>query len=149
MSKENISYDDLCNLIANYMGKTSSPVSVDRYLRAIYSFILRQLELNKKIYFKDFGSFEIRERKSGERIIYNPNTKQNEVVYVKPKFVVTFKPSSKLDYAINENNFNILHRNRTIEHNKVYKRKKNDTIASLLNKAQKRDLLKKEKKKGK
>ena len=40
--------------------------------------------------------------------------------------------------ASNENDFKILQRNRTIKHKKVYKKKPNDTVASLMNKANKR-----------
>ena len=127
-SKNNIyiSFEDLCNLISNeVLITTSSPKSVEKYLRAILKVILRQLELHGKIYFKDFGTFEIRERKSGNREVYNPNKKRSEIVYVKPKRIVTFRPSSKLDYMIND---------KTIEHNKKPSRRIDNT-AKLLNRA--------------
>lgn len=136
-SKNNIyiSFEDLCNLISNeVLITTSSPKSVEKYLRAILKVILRQLELHGKIYFKDFGTFEIRERKSGNREVYNPNKQRSEIVYVKPKRIVTFRPSSKLDYMINENNFKITRKDKTIEHNKKPSRRIDNT-AKLLNRA--------------
>lgn len=129
-----ISFDDLCNLISNEVEiKTSSPSSVEKYLKGILKVILRQLELHNKIYFKDFGTFEIRERKSGERMVYNPNKQRSEIVYVKPKRVVTFRPSSKLDYMVNENDFKPTRKDKTIEHNKTTNRI--NTTAKLLNRA--------------
>ena len=129
-----ISFGDLCNLISNEVEiKTSSPSSVEKYLKGTLKVILRQLELHNKIYFKDFGTFEIRERKSGERMVYNPNKQRSEIVYVKPKRVVTFRPSSKLDYMVNENDFKPTRKDKTIEHNKTTNRI--NTTAKLLNRA--------------
>ena len=127
-----VSFDDICNLISNEIYH-SSPRSVKKYLKALFKVILRQLELHKKIYLKDFGTFEIRERKSGERMMYNPNKQRSEVVYVKPRYVVTFRPSSKFDYMINENDFKMLHGNSKIEHNKTDKKLNN--TSKLINRA--------------
>lgn len=105
-----ISYDDLCNLIAlkinNLYNAKASPHSVDYYLQSIYKVILDQLKLNNRISIKDFGIFEIKDRKSGERIINNPN-KDNEkqLVYVKPRKSITFRAAKKFDVSVNENNF--------------------------------------------
>ena len=50
MKNNDISYDDLCNLIANEIShRSASPNSVNVYLRALYKVILRQLELNQRI----------------------------------------------------------------------------------------------------
>lgn len=127
-----VSFDDICNLISNEVDM-STPFSVQRYLKGTLKVILRQLELHKQIYLKDFGTFEIRERKSGERLVYNPNTQRSEVVYVKPKYVVTFRPSSKLDYMINENNFKILDPRKNLKYNKRSNRI--NTTSKLLNRA--------------
>lgn len=108
-----ISYDDLCNLIAlkinNLYNAKASPHSVDYYLQSIYKVILDQLKLNNRINIKDFGIFEIKDRKSGERIINNPN-KDNEkqLVYVKPKKAITFRAAKKFDVSVNENDFKLV-----------------------------------------
>lgn len=104
-----ISYDDLCNLIAlkTHNGK-ASPKSVDNYLQATYKVILDQLKLNNRICIKGFGIFEIKDRKSGERIINNPNkNNEKQLVYVKPRKSITFKAAKKFDISVNENNFNL------------------------------------------
>ena len=53
--------------------------------------------------------FEIKDRKSGERIINNPN-KDNEkqLVYVKPKKAITFRAAKKFDISVNENDFKLV-----------------------------------------
>ena len=106
-----ISYDDLCNLIAlkaKQYNSSATPHSVDYYLKATYKVILDQLKLNNRISIKDFGIFEIKDRKSGERIINNPN-KDNEkqLVYVKPRKSITFRAAKKFDVSVNENNFKL------------------------------------------
>lgn len=105
-----ISYEDLCNLIALKINRLysakASPHSVDYYLQSIYKVILDQLKLNNRINIKDFGIFEIKDRKSGERIINNPNkNNEKQLVYVKPKKAITFRAAKKFDVSVNENNF--------------------------------------------
>ena len=108
-----IPYDDLCNLIALKVQSSSrnpnaTPHSADCYLQATYKVILDQLKLNQRILIKDFGVFEIRERKSGERVINNPN-KNNEknLVYVEPRNSITFRAAKKFDVSVNEGNFKL------------------------------------------
>lgn len=103
-----INYDDLCNLIALEIGNRATPSSVKKCLKATYKVILKQLKLNNRIYFKNFGYFEIKQRKSGERLILDPNTKEKKLVYVKPKYSISFKPSSIFDKSVNENDFKII-----------------------------------------
>lgn len=101
-----IKYDELCNMIANEVrAGHPSRKSADRYLQAIYKVILRQLELNHRVYFKDFGYFELREHKSGERNIIDPVTKEQRIVYVKPKYSIFFKPSTVLEHSVNDYDF--------------------------------------------
>lgn len=141
MSKKiNLSYDNLCNLIANNIHK-ATPSSVDRHLKGLYKTILRQLELNKKIYLKNFGSFEIKMRKEETRLINNPADNTKQIVHIEPKYIITFTPSSILDYCINENNFKMPNSNKIenirkdIKKQKRGRKKKNVSIATLLNKA--------------
>ena len=143
MKNNDISYDDLCNLIANEVPThKASPHSAHTYLRALYKVILRQLELNQRITIKNFGTFEIKERKSGERLINNPKNNQKQIYYVKPRYSISFKASSNFDYSVNENNFIIVsdERNKTLnrESRKVPIRKKTEHITDLLNIANKR-----------
>ena len=132
----NITYEDLCNMIANNYSGTTTPTTVDKYLKAIYKTILRQLELNQKVHFKGFGVFRVRERKSGERIINNPKNNTKEIVYVKPKLSISFKASSNFDYSVNENNFKLFMGNEKPK--KRYKNKKYGEISDLLNRANRR-----------
>lgn len=116
MKNNDISYDDLCNLIANEIPRSTSLDSVNMYLRALYKVILRQLELNHRINIKGFGTFEIKERKSGERLINNPKNNQKQVYYIEPRYSISFKAASNFDYSVNENDF------------KLISDKKNDTL---------------------
>lgn len=138
----NISYEDLCNMIANNYQGATTPFIVDKYLKAIYKTILRQLELNQKIHFKGFGTFQIKERKSGERLINNPKNNKKELVYVKPRLSISFKAASKFDYSVNENNFKFIKSDTTKTYdrqkNKRYKYNKYGEIADLLNRANRR-----------
>lgn len=145
-----ISYDDLCNLIALKV-KTASrnanatPRSVDYYLKATYKVILDQLKLNNRINIKDFGIFEIKDRKSGERIINNPN-KDNEkqLVYVKPRKSITFRAAKKFDVSVNENDFKLATNEKIKNTGRDYRKslnktnKKIENIVDLLNIANKR-----------
>lgn len=125
-----LKYDELCNLIALQVGRGASPNSVDRYLTAMYKVILQQLKLNKKIRFKNFGCFEIKNRKSGERLINDPNTQTKTLRYVKDRFLISFKPSEVFDKSVNDNGFKII-TNKGI--NRLPKDKMN--TADLLNRA--------------
>ena len=141
--KNDISYDDLCNLIANEIHHGSaSPNSVNTYLRALYKVILRQLELNQRINIKGFGTFEIKERKSGERLINNPKNNQKQVYYVEPRYSISFKAASNFDYSVNENDFKIVYdgKNNTLnrENRKPVIRSKTKRVTDLINKANKR-----------
>ena len=143
MKNNDISYDDLCNLIANEIShRSASPNSVNVYLRALYKVILRQLELNQRINIKGFGTFEIKERKSGERLINNPKNNQKQVYYVEPRYSISFKAASNFDYSVNENNFKIVSdkRNATLnrEGRKPPVRTRTKRITDLINKANKR-----------
>ena len=143
MKNNDISYDDLCNLIANEVAHGSaSPNSVNLYLSALYKVILRQLELNQRINIKGFGTFEIKERKSGERLINNPKNNQKQVYYVEPRYSISFKAASNFDYSVNENNFKIVSdkRNATLnrESRKPPVRTRTKRITDLINKANKR-----------
>lgn len=95
-----LKYEDLCNLIALQVGRNSTPNSVDKYLKATYKVILQQLELNHKVRFKNFGLFEIKKRKSGERIINDPNTNTKTLRYIKDRYLISFKSSEVLIGAL-------------------------------------------------
>ena len=144
MSKKNeqiasdINYDDLCNLIALEMGGKTSPQKVKKFLRATYVVILRQLQLNNRIFFKNFGAFEIRQRQGGERVVGDFEG-GSKLVYVKPKNSISFKPSEIFDISVNENNFKIAR--NTNQRRKKKREKDNDiskTVVDIINKAEER-----------
>lgn len=131
-----ISYENLCNLIALEMGGTTTPKSVKKFLRATYIVILNQLKLKHRIYFKGFGYWEIKERKSGEREINDPTNGGKRLVYVKPKYSIFFKPSVNFDASVNENDF----KPTTDRIAKLLKKEKSKevTSADLINRANSR-----------
>lgn len=108
---KDINYDVLCEMIAQELIGDSSKETVKRYLRATYKVILKQLKLKNRVYFKDFGYWEIKQRKSGEREINDPKTREKRLIYVKPKYSIFFKSSLNFDLAVNENDFNIINKN--------------------------------------
>lgn len=129
MSKifNDIKIDDLCNLIALEVTVDISPQMVKRVLKATYKVILRQLQLNGRIYFKNFGVFKIKERATGERTVgdFNGGTR---TVYVEPKKKIIFSPSEVFDISVNENNFIMAKNTNTRRKNEAKKRKKEEKI---------------------
>lgn len=137
MKKNDISYDDFCNLVANKVTRATI-CSTKKYLKAIYKVILEQLELNQRINIKGFGCFEIKERKSGERVINNPKNNELQLVYVKPKYSIFFKASSNFDYSVNENDFKITSDKKLKKNTRRLKVKKKTELVDVINKANKR-----------
>ena len=95
--------DQLCNLIG--LECKYSPSTVRKVLDATYSVILKQLELNKRIYFLDFGAFEIYERPSGDRVIGDFVNGGTKIQYVPERNRVIFKMADPLDRAVNEGGY--------------------------------------------
>ena len=95
--------EQLCNLVA--LECKLSPKTVRNVLDALYKVILKQLELNKRIYFNDFGAFELKERPSGDKAMGNFNVGETVVRYVEARNKIVFKTSDALDRAINEGEF--------------------------------------------
>lgn len=130
-----INYDVLCEMIAQELPENASVKSVKRYLKATYKVILKQLKLKNRIYFKGFGYWEIKERKSGEREINDPNNGGSRLVYVKPRYSIFFKASKNFDIAVNENNFNIT-TDKFVK--KIENKRDNVTYIDLINRSNKR-----------
>lgn len=140
-----IKFEDLCNLIALKINNNrATPNSVSYYLEATYKVILDQLKLNNRIYIKDFGAFEVRDRKGGERIINNPMINEKQLMYVEPKKAITFKPAKKFDLSVNENDFKLVSDIKLKNIGRKHRKKLNSSnkhirnIADLLNKANQR-----------
>ena len=95
--------EQLCNLVA--LECKLSPKTVRTVLDALYKVILKQLELNKRIYFNNFGAFELKERPSGDKAMGNFNVGETVVRYIEARNKILFKPSDALDRAINEGEF--------------------------------------------
>lgn len=146
--KLDIDYESFCNLIAqNVSGTTATASSVDKYLRGIYKTILRQLELNQKINFRNFGCFEVKEQKGGYRKINNPMNNTQYIANVKSRYMITFNPSTVFKFCVNENNFKYNVRCEQKMKIQKYKKRKRERsrkrynvthIADLLNVANKR-----------
>ena len=101
--KAHLKIDQLCNLVA--LECKLSPKTVRSVLDALYKVILKQLELNQRIYFNDFGAFELKERPSGDKAMGNFNVGETVVRYVEARNKIVFKTSDALDRAINEGEF--------------------------------------------
>lgn len=65
MAKKDLTIDQLCNLVA--LESKLSPRTIRTVLDSLYKVVLKQLKLNERIYFMDFGAFEIYERPSGDK----------------------------------------------------------------------------------
>lgn len=102
-NKTDLKIDQLCNLIG--LESNFQPSTVRRVLDATYKVILKQLELNQRIYFLDFGAFELYERAGGDKIMGDLVNGGAIIRYVEPRNKILFKPSDPLDKAINEGNF--------------------------------------------
>ena len=104
--------------------------------------ITEGLKSGDKVQISGFGTFEIKERKSGERLINNHKNNQKQVYYVEPRYSISFKAASNFDYSVNENNFKIVSykRNATLnrESRKPPVRTRTKRITDLINKANKR-----------
>lgn len=142
--KSKIKYEDLCILISNEVPHATQE-SVNKYLRATYKIILKQLELNNSVYLKDFGTFEVKNRKSGSRIINNPKkNNKKQLVYVEPRMSISFKASSVFDHSVNENNFKLSNKHKVKIKAKNERKKNNNNkekiqnYVDLINKANKR-----------
>ena len=95
--------EQLCNLVA--LECKLSPKTVRTVLDALYKVILKQLELNKRIYFNNFGAFELKERPSGDKAMGTFIQGETVVRYIEARNKILFKPSDALDRAINEGEF--------------------------------------------
>lgn len=145
-TKNKLSYDNLITMAISTIPQNFYPTekAAKRYYRALYKVILRQLEINQSIYIKDFGTFEVKERKSGERLINNPANNETYVTYVKPRISISFRPAEKFDFCVNEGNFKLIS-SASLKKNKRNKRKpyklkykKKATFVDLLNLANER-----------
>ena len=103
MANKDLKIEQLCNLVALECKLT--PATVRKILDALYNVILKQLELNGRIYFYNFGAFELKERPSGDVRMGNFNSGETVVRYVAPRNKIFFNISESFDRAINEGEF--------------------------------------------
>ena len=82
-----------------------APKTVRTVLDAFYKVILKQLELNQRIYLLDFGAFEVYERPSGDKVMGDFENGGTIVRYIAPRNKIAFIPSDALDNAINEGGY--------------------------------------------
>lgn len=102
MAKE-LKIEQLCNLIA--LECKLSPTTVRKVLDATYKVILKQLELNGRIYFYNFGAFELKERPSGDVRGGNFISGESVIRYIPPRNKIFFNVSDSFERAVNEGEF--------------------------------------------
>ncbi len=102
-NKKDLTIDQLCNLVA--LESKLTPRTIRTVLDSLYKVILKQLQLNNRIYFMDFGAFEMYERPSGDKVMGDFDNGGTIVRYVPPRNKIQFKVSDPLDRAINEGEF--------------------------------------------
>lgn len=152
MAENDIKLNELCNLLANEVGGSASIASARKYLSALQRVILKELKLNQRIYFFNFGAFEIYE--SG-----GYDTKMGDIVkqegtiyrYIPVKTKILFKPSKVLLNSINKNDFEPIKRKynkkkikkQDIEERKAKRRKEKismeEAFTNMLNNKKEKD----------
>lgn len=101
-----IRLDDFLSLWATKVGYTATTKSMRRYLVGFQNVILEQLKLNEEVYIHNFGTFYLRKSGGDIRTMGDMKTKGKTVErFIAPRMVIAFKPSSVLERAVNENNF--------------------------------------------
>lgn len=142
-----IKINDLLNLIANEVGGNATPNMVKKYLNATEKVILKELKLNKRINFYEFGAFEVIDVGGYDRKIGNLHSGYGTTIkYIKPKTKIKFIPSSTFNKIVNEYDYEIPDskkrkskkekRNKEIEHNERRKKVQptmDESIVDLLN----------------
>jgi len=69
-----------------------SPSATQRMVNTVVGAMTKEFENSESVYISDFGTFEV--KKKLERVIVNPATQQK--MLVPPKFVLQFKPQSRI-----------------------------------------------------
>ena len=93
----NLTKKDIVNSI--YMQIGYSKKIAENLLDDFFDIIFQSLKKNEKVKIENFGTFEVRLKKS--RIGRNPKTKENKIVSARK--VILFKASKELKKKINEN----------------------------------------------
>jgi nucleoid DNA-binding protein len=99
---------DFYNLVAHEVGGNSTPSSIEKVLKATQRVILKELKLNRQIRLTNFGTLKLIQRGGKDMRIGNFKKGETEIKYVKPKLVLGFNPSSAMEVAINDNDFELL-----------------------------------------
>lgn len=103
MSKK-IKHEDFLETLSNKV-PMSTPRSCEKYLLGLYQTILEQLELNGSIYIKNFGELILKEREASSRTVNDLNNDGMQLIYIKPKKYVYFKPDKMFEFCINDGEF--------------------------------------------
>ena len=93
----NLTKREIVNSI--YMQIGYSKKIAENLLDDFFDIIFQSLKKNEKVKIENFGTFEVRLKKS--RIGRNPKTKENKIVSARK--VILFKASKELKKKINEN----------------------------------------------
>ncbi len=93
----NLTKKEIVNSI--YMQVGYSKQISENLVEDFFSIILDNLKKNNKVKISNFGTFEIRNKKS--RIGRNPKTKEKKII--SSRNVILFKPSKELKNQVNKN----------------------------------------------
>lgn len=103
---------DFYNLVAHEAGGNTTPSSAERILKAAQRVILKELKLNRQIRLTDFGTFKLIQRGGKDMKIGNFKKGEAHIKYVRPRIALGFNPANAMDFAINENDFELLKKSR-------------------------------------
>lgn len=105
MGKTRLSIDDFFMLMASYVGGNTTPKSCRKQLEAMLKVILNQLKLNDEVYVHNFGTFYLRPYGGEIKNMGDPINGGTVQRFIKPRVHIEFKPTSMIEKAVNENDF--------------------------------------------
>ena len=93
----NLTKKEIINSI--YMQIGFSKIVIENLFEDLFSILLNELIIHKKVKISNFGTFKLKTKKS--RIGRNPKTLEKKII--SERNIISFKPSKELKYYINNN----------------------------------------------
>ncbi len=93
----NLTKKEIINSI--YMQIGFSKIVIENLFEDLFSILLNELIIHKKVKISNFGTFKLKIKKS--RIGRNPKTLEKKII--SERNIISFKPSKELKYYINNN----------------------------------------------
>ena len=93
----NLTKKEIINSI--YMQIGFSKIVIENLFEDLFSILLNELIMHKKVKISNFGTFKLKIKKS--RIGRNPKTLEKKII--SERNIISFKPSKELKYYINNN----------------------------------------------